>query len=78
MLLFSFKDKIPTELCHTVVYKFRCKQCASEYVGSPIQPLYVRVAEHSGRSPRTNNLVSQPKKLAIRETMLSDYHIRFQ
>ena len=64
---FRFKDKIPAELCHSVVYKFRCAQCASEYVGSTIRPLYVRVAEHSGRSPRTNNLVSQPKISAIRD-----------
>ena len=61
------KDKIPAELRHYVVYKFRCAQWASEYMGSTIRPLYVRVAEHSGRSPRTNNLVSQPRISAIRD-----------
>ena len=34
-------------------------------MGSTIQPLYVIVTDHSGRRPRTNYLVSQPKILAI-------------
>ena len=64
---FHFKDKVNTEFRHSVVNNFRCARCASEYVGSNIRPLYVRVAEHSGRSQRTNTLVSQPKISTIRD-----------
>ena len=62
-----FKDKKPNNLRHTVVYKFGSAQSASEFVGSTIRPIYVEVAEHSGRIPKINNLVSQPKISAIKD-----------
>ena len=34
----------------SLVYKFSCACCASEYVGSTIRTLHTRVAEHAGRS----------------------------
>ena len=32
--LFFFKDKLPKHMQASVVYKFSCVQCTSEYVGS--------------------------------------------
>ena len=41
-----------------MVFKFRCARCASEYVGSSIRVLNARVAEHAGRSARTESTLT--------------------
>ena len=51
----------------SVVYKFSCVQCTSEYVGSTTHSLYRRVAQHSGRSFRTNRLLTTPPHSNIRD-----------
>ena len=50
---FNFKDKLPLAMRSSLVCKFSCARCASEYVGSTIRTLHTRVAEHAGRSFRT-------------------------
>lgn len=56
--LFSYKDKIPKSMQSSLIYKFSCARCASGYIGSTTRTLAVRVAEHAGRSFRTNNVLS--------------------
>ena len=51
---FSYKDKLPKGMLSSVIYKYSCAQCASEYIGSTNRVLNIRVAEHAGRSFRTN------------------------
>ena len=55
----------------SLVYKFSCACCASEYVGSTIRTLHTRVAEHAGRSFRTGSLLTVPPHSNIRQHVLS-------
>ena len=64
--LFTFKDILPKCIRSSVVYKFSCAQCASEYVGSTARTLRTRVAEHAGRSFRTGNRLAKPPHSSIR------------
>ena len=65
--LFSYKDKLPKGLHSSLVYKFSCVQCTSEYVGSTSRTLATRVAEHAGLSFRTNQPIATPSHSFIRE-----------
>ena len=49
----NFKDKLPMRLKSSLVYKFSCARCASEYVGMTARTLGSRVDEHVGVSYRT-------------------------
>ena len=51
----------------SVVYKFSCAQCASEYVGMTARTLSTRVDKHVGVSYRTGACLTQPPHLAIRD-----------
>ena len=51
----------------SLIYKFSCVRCVSEYIGSTTRALCVRVAEHAGRSHRTNHLLTSPPYSSIRE-----------
>ena len=42
---FNFKDNLPLAKRSSLVYKFSCARCASEYVGSTTRTLHTRVAE---------------------------------
>ena len=64
--LFNYKDKLPKGSRSSVVYEFSCAQCASRYVGSTTRALYIRVAEHAGRSFRTNRIITNPSNSNIR------------
>lgn len=64
---FRHKDKIPEALCSTIVYKYTCSECNSEYVGSTSRHFKMRVAEHMGLSFRTNRPLSKPSKSSPRE-----------
>ena len=70
-LIFNFKDKRPLAMRSSLVYKFNCARCASEYVGSTIRTLHTRVAEHTGRSFRTGSLLTVPPHSNIRQHALS-------
>ena len=49
---FNYKDRLPTPLHSSLVYKFSCARCACKYVGSTSRILYTRVGKHEGRSHR--------------------------
>ena len=49
----------------SLVYKFSCAQCASEYVGMTARTLGTRVDEHVGVSYRTGARLTQPPHSAI-------------
>ena len=51
----------------SLVYKFSCARCASEYVGMTARTLGTRVDEHVGVSYRTGARLTQPPHLAIRD-----------
>ena len=55
----------------SLVYKFSCARCASEYVGSTIRTQHTRVAEHAGRSFLTGSLLTVPPHSNMREHALS-------
>ena len=40
------KNKLPLHMCSSLVYKFSCVQCTSEYVGMSTRTLGIRVDEH--------------------------------
>ena len=62
----SYKDRLPKAMCASLVYKFCCARCASEYVGSTTRTLQTRVAEHAGRSFRTVFILSVPPHSMVR------------
>ena len=63
---FRFKDTLPKSVRSGLIYEFSCAQCASRYVGSTNRNLYMRAAEHAGKSFRTQAILSQPPSSAIR------------
>ena len=65
--LFRFKERLPKALLSSVIYEFRCAQCASgTYIGSTIRSLHMRIAEHRGRSFRTGKEI-QSSKSSVRD-----------
>ena len=50
-----------------LVYKFSCERCSHGYVGSTRRNLYMRVAEHAGRSFRTGAFLTTPPNSSIRD-----------
>ena len=63
---FKYKDSLPKAVRSGLVYEFSCAQCASRYQGSTLRNLHMRVAEHSGKSFRTQANLSKPPESAIR------------
>ena len=55
----------------SLVYKFSCERCVSEYVGSTIRTNYTRVAEHAGRSFCTGSLLTVRPHFNITQHALS-------
>ena len=51
--LFNYKEKLPMRLKSSLVYKFSCARCASEYTAMTARTLGTRVDEHVGVSYRT-------------------------
>ena len=45
---FNYKDKLPLHLRSSLVYKYSCVHCTSEYVGMTTRTLGTTVAEHAG------------------------------
>lgn len=64
---FKFKDRIPTALCSSIVYKFSCDSCNAIYVGKTTRNFFMRMEDHTGFSYRNKNLkLSSPTKSSIR------------
>ena len=64
---FNYKNKLPLHMCSSLVYKFCCVQCTSEYVGMTTRTLGIRVDEHKGVSFRTGVRLTSPPHSAVRE-----------
>ena len=56
---FKYKDTLPLMSRSSVIYKYVCSREA-DYVGVTSRALHMRVAEHRGRSFRTNNILANP------------------
>lgn len=54
--LFKFKDKIRTEMKSHVVYKIKCKDCDSFYIGKTKRQLLVRIGEHQSGKGKEENI----------------------
>ena len=54
-------------LSTSVIYKYSCALCASEYIGSTSRTLKTRIAEHEGVSFRTGVPLSKPPHSSIRD-----------
>ena len=65
--VFNCKDKPPMHLKSSLVYKFSCAQCASEYNGMTARTLGTRVDELLGVSCQTGASLTQPRHWAIRD-----------
>ena len=64
---FSFKDRLPKGMRSSLIYKYSCVRCTSEYIGSTTRILTTRVAEHAGRSHRTDRILANPPHSNIRD-----------
>ena len=62
---FKYKDTLPLMSRSSVIYKYVRSQCEAEYVGVASRALHMRVAEHKGRSFRTN-ILANPSHSSIR------------
>ena len=51
----------------SVIYHFSCGQCPSDYVSMTSRNLYMRIAEHAGRSYRSNRNLASPPHSSIRD-----------
>ena len=64
--LFNYKDRLPSFMRSSLVYRFSCARCACEYVGSTTRLLHTRVCEHIGKSHRTGLPLSAPQHSNVR------------
>ena len=64
---FNYKDKLPLHLRSSLVYKYSCVYCTSEYVGMTTRTLGTRVAEHAGISFRSGVPLTSPPHSAVRD-----------
>ena len=67
---FRFKDPIPKDLIHGVVYKFQCGLCNESYYGESIRHLDIRCGEHIGVSRLTGKKVKPINNSAVRDHLL--------
>ena len=54
---FNYKDKLPLRMQSSLVNKYSCVHCTSEYVGMSTRTLGVRADEHANVSFRTGSLL---------------------
>ena len=71
---FKHIDQVPFSLLSNVVYKYKCRQCDSTYIGESIRHFATRIAEHKGVSARTGLRVANPPHSNIREHCLNSSH----
>ena len=51
--LFKHKERLPTSVCSSLVYDYKCLLCNKQYIGSTVRQLQCRISEHMGVSVRT-------------------------
>ena len=71
---FTFKDKIPSFLRSSVVYKFECGSCNATYYDKTNRHFKVRMCEHLGISVLTMKRVKGDDDSAIKEHLLFCNH----
>ena len=71
---FKFKDKLPEEMCSSLIYQYNCDECNSSYIGKTIRQLKVRIYEHKGFSLRTGLVLNSPMNSSIRDHALNQNH----
>ena len=64
---FNFKDRMPSDLRSSVIYKFTCPSCQAGYFGSTFRAFKNRTDEHIGQSSRTGRWLQSPPHSAVRE-----------
>ena len=64
---FKFKDMVPPDLSSNIIYEFSCPGCKARYIGETKRNLKYRIAEHKGKSVRTNRLLANPPFSSIRQ-----------
>ena len=72
--LFRFKENLPTPLCSGVIYSYQCSLCNECYTGSTTRQLQCRIAEHMGKSVRTNRPLSNKPLSAIYDHAFQSGH----
>ena len=61
--LFRFKDKLPSLICPSVVYRFKCPGCHASYYGKTARNLVVRCREHLGINKAGQRIKSSPSAI---------------
>ena len=64
---FKHKEKLAAPLCSSVIYRYKCEECSSSYIGSTKRQFRCRIAEHLGVSVRTSKPLQTPNYSAIME-----------
>ena len=54
--LLPFKDRVPSHVCSSVVYKFTCSSCQATYYGKTSRHFIVRCREHLGINRKGNSV----------------------
>ena len=73
--LFSFKDKLPTDLQSYFIYRYTCRACNSSYIGKTDRHQNVRWCEHLKITPITRQpSTSKSKPTAVQEHITSSGH----
>jgi len=71
---FKHKDQVPSSLLSNIVYKYKCGQCDSTYIGESIRHFATRIAQHKGVSVRTGFRLSTPGESRIRDHCSQTQH----
>ena len=72
--IFKHKERLPSDLCSSVVYKYECALCNKCYIGSTTRQLKCRISEHKSLSVRTNLPLNKPPFSSIMEHQLNTGH----
>ena len=72
--VFRFKDRLPYDFIHCVVYKFQCGRYNPSYYGETDRHLKIRPGEHIRISPLTFRKVKPSAESSIRDHILFCNH----
>ena len=78
--MFKIKDLTPRPLRSNIIYKYCCGAdvpsgtCNATYIGKTHRHFATRIAEHRGRSVRTNSVVGNPLFSSIRNHAFEHGH----
>ena len=71
---FKHKERLPSDVCSCVIYRFQCEECNSSYIGSTIRHFRVRAHEHMSLSVRSGLPLASPNYSAIMEHSMQKGH----